>query len=405
MTHSLFPSHIVHLARQLRSELVALRRYFHQYPELSWEEEHTAQLIAGRLETLGLTVRRDVGGHGLIAQLVGELPGPTIAYRADMDALPLQDDLKTAYRSTAMGINHACGHDAHMTIAVGVAKILSSLRDNLHGTIRFLFQPAEEALDGAQAMIACGALGEPIPKAVLALHAFPLPVGSIGLVPGPCLAGMDEFQVKFDAPDAMLPNLVDMALAALSALSNQTPPTTPHAFDTLIQRMTTGEDLKNSIYLSCWQNAVDSGSVAHITGLVSTADYAARLDVKRRITWKLDSVIQGTDARYKVWYSFTNPPMINDTVLTRKTRSFVEDVIGTENVKWFNAPYPFAHEDFALYAQQVPAALLWLGTANHDLEIHSLLHTPDYDIDEDALVTGAAVMSYILLQLSNVLPA
>jgi len=403
VAHSFLPSHIAHIAGQLQSELVALRRYLHQYPELSWEEAHTAQVIAGCLEALGLTVRTGVGGYGLIAQLVGELPGPTIAYRTDMDALPLQDDLEAVYRSTALGVKHACGHDAHMTIAVGVAKILSDMRDNLHGTIRFVFQPAEEALDGAQAMIACGALDGPSPKAILALHAFPLPVGSIGLTPGCCLAGMEEFQVKFDASDTILPALKKMTLPALGALSNQTPPTTIHGFDALIQHMTTVDDLKNSIYLSCWQNADGPSSNAHITGLVSMADYATRLDVRQRIRQTLDAAVKGTGATYKLWYSFANPPVVNDAALTRQLRPFVEDVIGKENVVWFKAPYPFAHEDFALYAQQVPAVLLWLGTANHDLGIHSLLHTSDYDIDEGALVTGTAVMTYLLLKLSYLL--
>ncbi|TFG68139.1 MAG: amidohydrolase, partial [Anaerolineales bacterium] len=283
MAYFLSPSQITCYATQLRSELIALRRRLHQYPELSWEEEQTAKVIAEHLKSLGLTFQRDMGGHGLIAQITGQLPGPTIAYRADMDALPIQDALQAVYRSTALGISHACGHDAHMTIAVGVAKTLNAFRDNLHGTIRFLFQPAEEALDGAHAMIACGALDDPTPRAVLALHAFPLPVGSIGITPGICLAGMDEFQVKFCAPDAVLPNLIDMAISALVAISNQTPPATSQDFDFLIQRMIAGDNLKDSLYLSCWQNTGDSGSDAHISGLVSMTDYAARLDVQHRI--------------------------------------------------------------------------------------------------------------------------
>ncbi len=288
-------------------------------------------------------------------------------------------------------------------LLLGVAKILTAFRDNLHGTIRFIFQPAEEALDGAHAMIACGALDDPTPRAVLALHAFPLPVGSIAMTPGICLAGMDEFQVKFYAPDAALPKLIDMAIPVLAALSNQTPPATSHDFDDLILRMISGDTLKDSLYLSCWQNTGDSGSDAHISGLVSMANYDARLDVQHRIKETLDAVIRGTDARYKVWYSFTNPPVKNDAVLIGQIHPLVKEIAGPDNVLRFNAPYPFAHEDFALYAQQVPAAFLWLGTANRDLGIPSLLHTTDYDIDEEALVTGVAVMSYLLLQLSCML--
>ena len=198
MKNVLSPSLILNMAGQLRSEIVSLRRYFHQYPELSWEEANTAQVLHRRLTSIGLTVQKDVGGSGLVAQLDGELPGVTIAYRADMDALPIQDALEADYASLSLGVKHACGHDAHMAVAFGVAKILYDLKDRLHGTIRFIFQPAEEALDGAHAMIANGALDEPTPQAVLALHTFPLPAGSVGLTPGCCLAGMEEFRVKFN---------------------------------------------------------------------------------------------------------------------------------------------------------------------------------------------------------------
>jgi amidohydrolase len=405
VAHSLTPSYIAQLAEQLRSELTDLRRFFHQYPELSWEETHTAQVIAAHLEPLGLRVQKDVGGYGLIAQLTGAMPGPMIAYRAEMDALPVQDNLQTAYRSTALGIKHACGHDAHMTIAIGVAKILSALRGELHGTIRFLFQPAEEALDGAQAMIASGALSEPSPQAILAFHAFPMPVGTVGLTPGRCLAGMEEFQVKFNAPSTMLPALIKTTLPALEALSNQLPPETAEAFDALLQRMATGDVVENGIYLSCWQNIGGSAGSAHVTGLVSMVDDAARHDIRRRIRQTLDSVVDELGATYDLWASFENPSVINDATLTRQLRPLVEAVVGKDNVLWFNAPYPFAHEDFALYAQQVPASLLWLGTANHDLGIQSLLHTADYDIDEDALVIGTTVVSYLLLHLWDHLPA
>ena len=404
MTHFLSSAHVVHLVEQLREELITLRRYFHQYPELSWEEEHTAQTIAEYLISLGLNVQTDVGGHGLVAHLIGELPGPVIAYRTDMDALPLQDMLEAPYRSVNLGIKHACGHDVHMTIALGVAKVVSRLRNQLRGTLRFIFQPAEEALDGAQAMIANSALENPTPDAIVAVHAFPLPVGTFGLTRGCCLAGMEEYRVKFSTPDTSLPALIKQTLPALSALSNQAPPATPQAFESLIARMMTGDDLENSVYLSCWQDAGVFTDNAHIACLASLTDYAARHDLQRRIRQTLDTVVTDTATSYTFWTSFANPPTINNTALIEQLHPYVEEVAGKENVMIFYAPYPFAHEDFALYAQRVPAALLWLGTANRDLGIQSILHTANYDVDEDAVVSGTAVMTYVLLKLSQSLP-
>jgi amidohydrolase len=387
------------LTQNLRQELVRMRRLFYQFPELSWEEAHTARAIAGYMESYGLSLRTDVGGHGLVAELAGELPGPVIAYRADMDALPIYDTLEKSYRSMNLGVKHACGHDVHMTIALGTAKTLSSLRHILHGTLRFIFQPAEEALDGAQAMIDSGVLQLPVPRAILALHAFPLPVGSIGLTRGQCLAGMEEFRIRFDAPRTMLPDLIEATLPALQALSTHTPPATPQAFNDLINYMVTGDYLENSLYLSCWQS-VGAGN-AHITGLVSLVDYSARQTVRSSIRQTLDEVIGDSGTGYTLWTSFENPPLMNDARLIQQLRRYVVAVVGRESVVDFKVPYPFAHEDFALYVQQVPGAMLWLGTANHERAIHSMLHSPDYDVDEQALVTGTALMSYLLLKLTQ----
>jgi amidohydrolase len=318
-----------------------------------------------------------------------------------MDALPIQDIVDAPYHSMNLGVKHACGHDVHMTIALGAAKIISSLRSELHGTCSFIFQPAEEALDGAQAMIASGALDSPVPDAIIALHAFPLPVGKIGLTTGRCLAGAEEYRVKFDAPADRIPVLIQKILPPLNALSQHTPPASPQSFDALIQRMMSGGDLNNSMYLNCWRDSSGSTEGAHIACLVSLTDYTERHKVQRTIRKILDTVVSDTGVTYTFWTSFAIPPTINDGNLIARLRPFVEEAAGRENVVFFNAPYPFAHEDFALYAHYAPTALLWLGTANHVRGIDSILHTADYDVDENALVFGTAVVTYLLLKLSQ----
>lgn len=400
--NELSPTAIQNLAAQQHQNMVGLRRYLHLYPELSWEEMHTAQVVADRLRALGLMVKTDVAGHGIIAHLKGDLPGAVVACRAEMDALPINDTLMTPYRSSSLGVKHACGHDAHMAISVGVAAVLSQIKNRLPGTIRFLFQPAEEALDGAQAMLAEGALDPPVPRALLAMHAFPLPVKTIGLTPGCCLPGMEEFRIQFTASENMVPELVNHALATFNSLNTQRPPETLHAFKKIACQMAAGDAaLFDNFYLSSWSAIGGCAGEAHITGLVSASDQADRHIIHQRLRQALDSVVACADATYDMWISFTNPPVMNDVALTERLRPYVTQVIGDSNVVWFRAPYPFAHEDFALYGQVVPSALLWLGTSSPEKGIQSLLHTADYDIDEDALVTGTAVMSYLLLKLAQ----
>ncbi|MDF1513383.1 MAG: M20 family metallopeptidase [Anaerolineae bacterium] len=403
MKTTLASSKIMGLAQHIRPQLIGLRRYLHQHPELSGEEQQTAQLMAERLTSLGLSVRTGVGGHGVVAQISGEQPGRTVAYRTEMDALPLSDTLETDYASLALGVSHACGHDVHMAVTWGTARILAECKKDLHGQVRFILQPAEEALDGAQAMIAHGVLEDPVPRALLALHTFPLPVGAIGLTPGCMLAGMEEFRVRFDAAEPALSVLIASALTSLNALNTITPPETSPAFDALIARMVAGTGSEHTFYLSCWQNPNVFSTDSHITGLVSLTDEKHRQRIRTDIQRTLDQVVKGTPATYEMWTSFTNPPVINNAVLTAKLRPLVADIVGDKNVYWFRAPFPFAHEDFALYAQRIPASLLWLGTANQSRGIARLLHTPDFDVDEEALVTGTAAAAYLLFSLSSML--
>ena len=226
-------------------------------------------------------------------------------------------------------------------------------------------------------------------------------MGTIGLTPGCCLAGMEEFQVRFDAPGIQLPTLIKKTLPALRALSNQAPPATPQAFDALMARMRGSDDLQNSTYLTCWQSVGARAGHSHVTCLASLVDYDARQNLQQNVRHALDAVVQDTSTTYTLWTSFTNPPVINDAALVRQIFPMVKDIVGEDNIVRFNNPYPFSHEDFALYAQHIPAALLWLGTANQDRGLHSILHTPDYDVEEDALVTGTAVMTYLLLKMAQ----
>lgn len=394
MNHPLYAL-VAEKTAALREKLVATRRDFYMHPELSGEEGRTARVIAARLRALGLAVETGVGGYGVVGLLHGASPGPVVAYRADMDALPVQDTLEMPYRSAVLGVKHACGHDLHVTIALGVAEVLAALRENVTGTVQFIFQPAEESLDGAQAMLADGVLDDPTPDVIFALHAFPLPVGQVGLAAGPCLAGMQEFRVRFEGSPSDLEALAERAGAALQALSTGEPPTTSEAYDALIHVMCAGDVPAETVYVSCWPVAGETSTGHYLLGLVSVPQFAMLDAVRERIRRTLDEVTAG--AAYDFAFTFSNPPLVNDRTVVASIAPVVANVVGDEHVVHFHAPYPFAHEDFSLYLAQVPGALLWLGTANPNKGLASIPHTSDFDVDEGALDVGVRVMTAVLL--------
>ena len=386
----------------LRRQLIATRRDFYMHPELSGEEERTSRVVAERLRALGLAVQARVGGYGVVATLRGARPGPVIAYRADMDALPVQDALKTSYRSPTPGVKHACGHDVHTTIALGVAEVLTSMRDELAGTVKFIFQPAEESLDGARAMIADGVLDAPRPEMIFALHTFPIPVGTVGIAQASCLAGMEEFRARFYSPAGDLAGLVARSATALRALSTGAPPSTPEAYAALVRRMRAGDVFDETVFVSCWPAAGGPSQGHHLLGLVSVPRAAYFAVVRARIRQTLDTVTAEVGATYDLAYTFSNPPLVNDAAVVRAVTPVVEAIVGTDRTWTFRAPYPFAHEDFALFLDHLPGALLWLGTANRERGVASLPHTPDFDVDEAALVVGVRVMAAILLRCKEI---
>lgn len=385
-------------AAALRERLVALRREFHAYPELSGEEVHTAQVIVDRLHTLGLSVRASVGGHGVVAVLHGAQPGPAVAYRADMDALPVQDTLETPYRSRVLGIKHACGHDAHVAIALGAAEILADLRENLAGTVAFIFQPAEESLDGAQAMLADEALETALhPEAIFAQHVFPIPVGKIGVAPGLALAGMDEFRVRFYCSGRDLKSLIHQAADALRGLSTVTTPTNLAEVTTVLQSMQESDAHSRTTFVSCWVQP-PSLQRQHLLVLVSVSDPAQQSEMQEQIRGALQTVCDTFKATFALHHSFTNPPVVNDAALLQQIMPWLESAVGAENILHFRAPYPFAHEDFSLFQQSIPGVFLCLGTANEESGLTQILHQPAFDIDEEALVIGARLAATVLAQ-------
>jgi amidohydrolase len=370
------------------------------HPELSGEEQETAGIIAARLRALGLRTETGIGGYGVVGVLDSNRAGPTIAYRADMDALPMQDALVQPYASMRLGVSHACGHDVHVTIALGLAELLSRTKERLRGRVVFVFQPAEESLDGARTMLDAGLFQSYPPDLMLALHTFPIPVGTVGVATAACLAGMEEFRVRLYTPAGNLRGLIAHVIENLEALSTDAVPTEAQRFAHIIQRMREGDpELGRTIFLSSWPHAPGDTSHTHVLSLVSIADFSIRPEIHARIEQTLDTCTASFGATYDIDYTFSNPPLRNDGALIDQIIPAIEQALGSSAVLRFRAPYPFAHEDFVHYAERVPAAFLWLGTQNLEKGIPSILHTPDYDVDEDALITGVTAMAAVIRRL------
>jgi len=385
---------IAQRAQALKNQLSALRRGFCAYPELSGEESATANKIAAHLQDLGMRVETGIGGYGVVGILAGHHPGKVVAYRADMDALPMQDVLETPYRSLVLGVKHACGHDVHIAIALGAAEILTGLREHLYGQVKFIFQPAEEALAGGQAMIEAGVLASPSPETIFALHAFPIPVGQVGVSSGLALAGMEEYRVRLYSPAGQWADLMANVAATLRALSTADVPTNYAEFQAIVAAMLTSQHHRQTIFVSCWPGA--DADTHDLLCLVSIPHPAQRTQIEAQIRAALRTVTDTVGGCFDLERTYHNPPVINDVALYAATQPILDEVVGAENVWHFQSPYPFAHEDFALYQQRVPGLFLWLGVANPEKGLTSLLHQADFDIDEQALVVGTTLAATLL---------
>ena len=375
-------------ARAFESEVIELRRDLHAHPELSFREERTAARVADALGALGLGLRREVGGHGVVAEIEGG-DGPTVALRADMDALPIREENDVPYRSTVDGVMHACGHDAHTAMLVGAAHVLTRLRDDgaLPGTVRLLFQPAEELSDadnlsGAAHMIRDGAMDGV--SAVFALHVAPhLTAGKVFTRQGRFAAGSDTFTAHIlgEAAHGARPETgVDgVVLAAHVVLAAQ------HAVARRIAALDSGVLTFGTIRGGTAENVL--AARVSLDGTLRYFDPAVRKRLRSALENALavaDTMGGGHELELREGY----PPTINDPAMTRLAWRAAEAVVGADGV-WEAEPM-MGTEDFSLLLREAPGAMLWLGAAP---ERPRELHHADMDIDEAVLPVGSAVLA------------
>jgi amidohydrolase len=385
-------------AESMRARLVEQRRDFHMHPELSNREERTARVVAERLRALGFDdVRTGVGKHGVVGVLKGGRPGPVVAVRADMDALPIDETSDVPYKSQNPGVKHACGHDAHTTIELGVAEILAGMRSQIPGTVKFLFQPAEEGPPageegGARLMIKEGALENPRPAAIFGLHVMPAyKVGEIAYTSGPAMASSDRFVVTVRGKRAhgAAPHLgVDTVLVAAECVT---------ALQTIRSRRI---DPQEPIVLTV--GSVHGGNRFNILadevkleGTVRTLNEDVRKRVQEMMRTTLAGVTSAYGASYEMEYEENTAVTVNDPGLVGETLPAIGRSVGEANLRSIKAQ--MVAEDFSYYQRVVPGFFYFLGVANESKGITASLHTAEFDLDEESLVIGVRTMTTVVL--------
>jgi amidohydrolase len=382
----------------IKPALIAQRRALHMSPELSNREENTSRLIAEKLKVIGLdSVQTGVGKYGVVGLLKGGRPGPTVALRADMDALPIQETLDVPYRSKNDGVKHACGHDAHMAIALGVAEVLSKMKGQISGTVKFIFQPAEEGppageIGGAGLMIKEGALDNPRPEAIFGLHVMPnIEVGQIGYNSGPAMASSDRFTIKIRGKKvhgAYPHDGIDTIVVASEAVL---------ALQTIrSRRINTQEPLVITIGSMHGGNRFNIiADEVTLEGTMRTLNEEVRKQSQEMMRQTLQGITSAYGASYELTWGENNPVTYNDPALAEATIPTIRRIIGAANLI---TPRPqMGAEDFSKFQQVIPGFFYFLGVGNRTKGITAMIHTPEFDLDEESLPIGVKVMTNIVL--------
>jgi len=377
-----------------RDDLIALRHDLHRHPEVSGEEERTAGVVADRLRALGLDVRIGVGGHGVVGVLRGAKPGRTVAYRADMDAMPSTDPDPVEYRSVVPGVRHICGHDVHTAIALSIAEGLAAVRQDLPGTVMLIFQPAEERATGAEAMLADGVFEPLRPDAIYGLHTAPLPVGQLAIRPGVMMPGRDRLRLRlFGSGDldaaASRGRQAILDLVTLSqAQSVQPAPTTGWVAGFVGQPQAEGEDRLVTAILTLPDDATRARARAEldaaVTSLSESGGVEAELEVEPLFIAGIDNDAAITE-------------LAIESVERALQRDRAEVAGGASPVLRLDTLVPAFSEDFGSFQRQIPGAFFFLGVSNPEKGTVGMPHTPGYVADDEAIFVGAKVMTAVLL--------
>lgn len=384
------------LAQRYFPDVVEYRRFLHQYPELSFQEEKTAQYIVTLLQQWGVPHYKGIAGTGIVALIQGRNPSKrAIALRADMDALPIQEANTVSYRSQHEGVMHACGHDVHTAALLGAVRILQTLRRQFSGTVKCLFQPGEEKLPGgASLMIQAGALENPRPAAIFGQHVYPaLPAGFVGFRVGDYMASADEVYVtvKGRGGHAAMPHeCIDPVVIAAQIVLALQQITSRYADPAVPTVLTFGKIYSDGGATNVIPNAV------HLEGTFRTMNEKWREELHRRMKKMAEAIAKSMGGACEFTIIKGYPVLHNHVQLTRRARAWAAELLGSDRV--VDLPIRMTAEDFAYYSQVLPACFYRLGTGNPHRGICAPVHTNRFDIDEAALEPGMALLAWLALR-------
>jgi amidohydrolase len=366
----------------------ALRRDFHMHPELGFQEVRTAGIVARELNDLGLEVSTGVAETGVVAMIEGARPGPTALLRFDMDALPIQEETGAAYASQNPGVMHACGHDGHTAVGLTVARMLHAHRNELNGSVKLIFQPAEEGLGGAARMIHEGVLANPRPDVALALHVWnDKPLGWVGVVPGPVMAAAETFRILVTGKGGhgAAPHLaVDPVLAASQIVVG---------LQSIVARNVS--PLKTAVVTVAAIRGGEAFNVippaVEMKGTIRTFEAEVRTLVLERFHQIVERTAEAFGCQAQVEVSFLTPAVVNDPGVTRRVQALVGQVLPDAALD--TGDRTMGSEDMAYILQEVPGCFIFVGSANNEQKLDAPHHHPRFDFDERALAHGAALIA------------
>ncbi|MGG0175093.1 M20 metallopeptidase family protein [Gottfriedia acidiceleris] len=379
------------LADQYFTRLIEIHRHLHMYPELSNQEFQTTNFINQELEKANIKKIQLNSQTGTAAEISGD-SGPIVALRADIDALPIQEESDLPFRSVIDGIAHMCGHDVHTTITLGVGFILQELKHLIPGTVRLIFQPAEESEGGAEQMIAEGLLNDV--KAIIGLHNMPdLPVGTIGIKEGFLMASVDDFEIKIKGKGghAALPEKAIDPIVIGSAVVN--------LLQTLVSRTISPKDSAvitvGSFQAGNTNNVIPEFAV--LKGTVRTSNETIRKQIQENFQTLVQNLVHSLGGEVEIDYQVLLPPVFNHSKVTSVVREAAISTVGVENI--VTAESTMGGEDFSFYQQKVPGSYIWLGSGNKEKDITYGWHHPKFKVDENAIKIGVKLMTRSVLKL------
>jgi amidohydrolase len=377
----------------------SLRRDFHRHPELGFHEVRSAGIIAGELGKLGLEVHAGIAETGVVALMENSAPGPTILLRFDMDALPVTEATGAEYASTTPGVMHACGHDGHMAIGLTVARMLKELSPELCGQVKFVFQPAEEALGGAKRMVAEGVLKDPKPDMALALHVWnELPLGKVGLASGPVMAGADFFDVQITGkgghgaiPQLSRDPVVAAAAVVLALQSIVARNVSP--FESAVVSVT--QVVSGETYNVIPEKAQLKGTIR-----------AFERSVREQVMARFEEVVTNTSKAMGCEASVSNlpntPATVNDPGVTAAVVDVARSLYPPEAID--TAYQSMGSEDMAFILNEIPGCFMLIGSANAEKGLNAGHHHPKFDFDEAVLPQAAVLMVSTVVELLKKTP-